>query len=149
MNRFAAFLTSVWLGMQIMAGYAAVPMMMEHFGRQNSAPVAATLFALCNYLGLAAWTAAYFVLKQGGDRRFGQQGGNIAPRFALLLLALLAANQFLVMPVVAAHKEGGNWLLSLVGGSFGAWHGTSGLIHIACSLLGAGLLLRFVKLDAR
>lgn len=149
MNRFAAFLTSVWLGMQVMAGYAAIPMMMERFGRSNSAPLAGTLFSICNYLGLAAWTAAYFVLKHGADRRFGQHGGSAAPKFVLLLLVLVAVNQFLVMPVVATHKSGGNWLLSLVGGSFGTWHGTSSLIYLACSLLGAGILMRFVKFDVR
>ena len=65
-----------------------------------------------------------------------------------LLLTLLAANQFLIAPVIAAHKAGtGNWLLSLAGGSFGIWHGISSLIYLACGLIGAGLLLRYLSFN--
>ena len=69
-------------------------------------------------------------------------------KFVLLLLSLLAVNQFLVTPVIAAHKSGGsNWLLSLLGGSFGQWHGTSSVIYMLCSLLALGLVFRLLKLD--
>ena len=50
--------------------------------------------------------------------------------------------------MIEAHKSGGsNWLLSLLGGSFGQWHGTSSVIYMLCSLLALGLVFRLLKLD--
>ena len=67
----------------------------------------------------------------------------VAERAATLGIPALA-----LFPVIEAHKTGGsNWLLSLLGGSFGQWHGTSSVIYMLCSLLALGLVFRLVKLD--
>ncbi|EGF11373.1 TPA: DUF4149 domain-containing protein [Neisseria bacilliformis] len=147
MNRLTALLTGAWLGMQIMAAYAA-GILFERIGRQDAGDIAGVLFATVNYCGLAVWLLAWFATKNRRAHGFGRAERSIAPKFNLLLLALLAANQFLIAPVIAAHKAGtGNWLLSLAGGSFGIWHGTSSLIYLACGLIGAGLLLRYLSFN--
>ena len=144
MNRLTALLTGAWLGMQIMAAYAA-GILFERIGRQDAGDIAGVLFATVNYCGLAVWLLAWFATKNRRAHGFGRAERS---KFNLLLLALLAANQFLIAPVIAAHKAGtGNWLLSLAGGSFGIWHGTSSLIYLACGLIGAGLLLRYLSFN--
>ena len=79
---------------------------------------------------------------------FISDNGKVAPKFIILLLLLTASNQFLISPVIAAHKAGTeNWLLSLLGGSFGMWHGISSIIYLVCSVLGLGLLWRYLKFE--
>ncbi|WP_049254114.1 DUF4149 domain-containing protein [Neisseria elongata] len=147
MNRLCALLTGLWLGMQIMAGYVAAPILFERFGKQEAGNIAGVLFSINNYFGLLAWAMAWLVVRSNSNRLFSNNG-KVAPKFIILLLLLTAANQFLMTPVIAAHKAGTeNWLLSLLGGSFGMWHGISSVIYLVCSFLGLGLLLRYLKFE--
>ncbi|EOG0928586.1 DUF4149 domain-containing protein, partial [Neisseria gonorrhoeae] len=67
----------------------------------------------------------------------------------LFLLSALAANQFLVTPVIEALKYGHeNWLLSVAGGSFGMWHGISSMTFMATALLSAVLSWRLSGKEA-
>ena len=91
MNRLTALLTGVWLGMQIMAGYVAGPILFEQIGRQAAGNIAGTLFAVNNWFGMAAWLLAWFAVGTRRERGFGHGGRSIAPKFIILLLALLAA----------------------------------------------------------
>ena len=147
MNRLTALLTGIWLGMQIMAGYVAGPILFEQLERQTAGNIAGTLFAVNNWLGLAAWLFAWFAAN-GRSSGYDRQTRSIAPKFIVVLLVLTAANQFLLAPAVTAHKNGTeNWLLSLIGGSFGMWHGVSNMVYLACTLIGFGLLLRYLRFD--
>ena len=145
MNRLCALLTSLWLGMQVMAGYIAAPILFERLGKQEAGNIAGMLFSINNYFGLLAWTVAWLVVRSNRNRSFSDNC-KAAPKFIILLLLLTASNQFLISPVIAAHKTGtANWLLSLLGGSFGMWHGISSIMYLVCSFLGLGLLLRYLK----
>ena len=136
MNRLCALLTSLWLGMQVMAGYIAAPILFERLGKQEAGNIAGMLFSINNYFGLLAWTVAWLVVRSNRNRSFSDNC-KAAPKFIILLLLLTASNQFLISPVIAAHKTGtANWLLSLLGGSFGMWHGISSIIYLVCSVLG-------------
>ena len=147
MNRLCALLTSLWLGMQVMAGYIAAPILFERLGKQEAGNIAGMLFSINNYFGLLAWTVAWLVVRSNRNRSFSDNC-KAAPKFIILLLLLTASNQFLISPVIAAHKTGtANWLLSLLGGSFGMWHGISSIIYLVCSLLGLGLLWRYLKFE--
>lgn len=147
MNRLCALLTSLWLGMQIMAGYVAAPILFERLGKQEAGNIAGVLFSINNYFGLLAWTMAWLVVRSNQNRSLNNNG-KVAPKFIILLLLLTASNQFLISPVIAAHKTGtANWLLSLLGGSFGMWHGISSIIYLVCSVLGLGLLWRYLKFE--
>ena len=147
MNRLCALLTSLWLGMQVMAGYVATPILFERLGKQEAGNIAGVLFSINNYFGLLAWTMAWLVVRSNQNRSLNNNG-KVAPKFIILLLLLTASNQFLISPVIAAHKTGtANWLLSLLGGSFGMWHGISSIIYLVCSILGLGLLWRYLKFE--
>ena len=147
MNRLCALLTGLWLGMQIMAGYVAAPILFERLGKQEAGNIAGVLFSINNYFGLLAWTVAWLVVRSERNRSLNNNG-KVAPKFIILLLLLTASNQFLISPVIAAHKTGtANWLLSLLGGSFGMWHGISSIIYLVCSVLGLGLLWRYLKFE--
>ena len=147
MNRLCALLTSLWLGMQVMAGYIAAPILFERLGKQEAGNIAGMLFSINNYFGLLAWTMAWLAVRSNRNRSFSDNG-KAAPKFIILLLLLTASNQFLISPVIAAHKTGtANWLLSLLGGSFGMWHGISSIIYLVCSVLGLGLLWRYLKFE--
>jgi putative membrane protein len=147
MNRLCALLTSLWLGMQVMAGYVAAPILFERLGKQEAGYFSRVLFFINNYFGLLAWTMAWLAVRSNRNRSFSDNG-KAAPKFIILLLLLTASNQFLISPVIAAHKAGTtNWLLSLLGGSFAMWHGISSIIYLVCSVLGLGLLWRYLKFE--
>lgn len=147
MNRLCALLTSLWLGMQVMAGYIAAPILFERLGKQEAGNIAGVLFSINNYFGLLAWIVAWLVVRSNQNRSLNNNG-KVAPKFIILLLLLTASNQFLISPVIAAHKTGtANWLLLLLGGSFGMWHGISSIIYLVCSVLGLGLLWRYLKFE--
>ena len=147
MNRLCTLLTSLWLGMQVMAGYVAAPILFERLGKQEAGNIAGVLFSINNYFGLLAWIMAWLVVRSNRNRSFSDNC-KAAPKFIILLLLLTASNQFLISPVIAAHKTGtANWLLSLLGGSFGMWHGISSIIYLVCSVLGLGLLWRYLKFE--
>ena len=147
MNRLCALLTSLWLGMQVMAGYIAAPILFGQLGKQEAGNIAGVLFSINNYFGLLAWIVAWLVVRSNRNRSLSDNG-KVAPKFIILLLLLTASNQFLISPVIAAHKAGtSNWLLSLLGGSFGMWHGISSIIYLLCSVLGLGLLWRYLKFE--
>ena len=147
MNRLCALLTSLWLGMQVMAGYIAAPILFERLGKQEAGNIAGILFSINNYFGLLAWIVAWLVVRSSQNRSLNNNG-KVAPKFIILLLLLTSSNQFLISPVIAAHKTGtANWLLSLLGGSFGMWHGISSIIYLVCSVLGLGLLWRYLKFE--
>lgn len=147
MNRLCALLTSLWLGMQVMAGYVTAPILFERLGKQEAGNIAGMLFSINNYFGLLAWTVAWLVVRSNRNRSFSDNCKAV-PKFIILLLLLTASNQFLINPVIAAHKTGtANWLLSLLGGSFGMWHGISSIIYLVCSILGLGLLWRYLKFE--
>ncbi|EFC87334.1 hypothetical protein NEIMUCOT_06217 [Neisseria mucosa ATCC 25996] len=147
MNRLCALLTSLWLGMQVMAGYIAAPILFGQLGKQEAGNIAGVLFSINNYFGLLAWIVAWLVVRSNRNRSLSDNG-KVAPKFIILLLLLTASNQFLISPVIAAHKAGtANWLLSLLGGSFGMWHGISSIIYLVCSVSGLGLLWRYLKFE--
>ncbi|QEY24552.1 DUF4149 domain-containing protein [Neisseria animalis] len=133
MQRIAAVFAAVWLGMQIMAGYVAAPVLFKTLPKLQAGAIAGELFACLAYSGLMVWLFVWWVSKRSAtraDRRTALWAG--------VLAVLLAVNQFLVTPVIEAHKtQTENWLLSLLGGSFGVWHGVSSLIFMLCALLAA------------
>ena len=133
--------------MQVMAGYVAAPILFERLGKQEAGNIAGVLFSINNYFGLLAWIVAWLVVRSSQNRSLNNND-KVAPKFIILLLLLTASNQFLISPVIAAHKTGtANWLLSLLGGSFGMWHGISSIIYLVCSVLGLGLLWRYLKFE--
>ncbi|EMS6712452.1 DUF4149 domain-containing protein [Neisseria gonorrhoeae] len=133
-RKISLYAATLWLGMQIMAGYIAAPVLFKMLPKMQAGEIAGVLFDILSWSGLAVW------------------GTVLAAAFAALLLFLLsalAANQFLVTPVIEALKYGHeNWLLSVAGGSFGMWHGISSMTFMATALLSAVLSWRLSGKEA-
>lgn len=147
MNKLAAVLVGAWLGLQLGVGYLVVPVLFQHMSKMEAGAIAGTMFDFVAYSGLAVWLLVYFIGRHELNRSLLRSKTN---KFVLILLLLLVASQFLVTPVIEAHKTGtSNWLLSLTGGSFGQWHGISSIIYMVCSLLAVALALRILRLDWR
>ena len=151
MNRLSAFLISTWLGMQLTVGYVVTPVLFKSLDRILAGKLAGELFDLVAYLGLFAWTVAYFTIRTGAADYGFERRGNLPSGLSWMgvLIMLLGINQFVITPVIKALKEGeSTWLLDLVGGNFGMWHGVSSTIYLVCSLLGAGLCIYYLRLAA-
>ncbi|WP_416190528.1 DUF4149 domain-containing protein [Neisseria sp. CCUG17229] len=145
MNKLAVALAAIWLGMQVMAGYVAAPVLFKSLPKLQAGAIAGELFNVVSYTGLVVWALVYFVGKRTAAVRNGQ---SINGKLIAVLWLGLAANQFLVTPVIEAHKtQTTNWLLSLTGGSFGMWHGISSLIYMICAILALVLVWRISALE--
>lgn len=111
---------AIWLGMQLTAGYVTAPILFRLLPKMQAGEIAGILFAITALCGLVIFGAAYAF--------FRRQLASLS-WWILVLWLLLACNHLLVTPVIEAHKYGlDNWLLSLVGGTFGVWHGLSSII---------------------
>ncbi|WP_107855414.1 DUF4149 domain-containing protein [Neisseria weaveri] len=145
MNKLAGVLAAVWLGLQLSVGYLFAPVLFQNMTKMEAGKLAGFMFDIVSYTGLAIWLLVYLIGRHELSRSLMRTHTN---KFVAALLALMAVNQFVVSPVIEAYKNNtGNWLLSLVGGSFGQWHGVSSIIYMVCSLLAVGLVFRLVKLD--
>ncbi|MCF7522054.1 DUF4149 domain-containing protein [Neisseria sp. ZJ106] len=136
MKHLSTALAAFWLGLQVMAGYIAAPVLFGALPKMQAGMIAGKLFDAVSYIGLAVWAAAYFL---AGNRKCLR-----IPAAALLVL--IAANQFLVTPVINAHKtHTENWLLSLTGGSFGMWHGISSLLFLMSAVSALGFIMSALR----
>lgn len=147
MKKLAGVLAGAWLGLQLGVGYLVAPVLFQNLERMQAGALAGVLFTVTAYIGMFVWLLVYFTGRSEQKRAYTRTHTG---KWILLLLALLAVNQFLITPVIEAHKTGtANWLLTLLGGSFGRWHGISTIIYMVCSVLGLGLVFRLVKMEWR
>ncbi len=152
MKKLAALLLALWLGMHIGFGYIAAPVLFSNLhdlsnGHLLAGRIAGTLFHTVNLLGLAAWSLVWWSYRC--DNRVGFRQSRVT-RWALAVLVLTAANEFLVTPVIEALKNGrSNWLQTWLGGGFSTWHGVSSAFYLAAALIGGGLCVLLLHLDRR
>lgn len=124
-----------------MAGYIAAPVLFKMLPKMQAGEIAGVLFDILSWSGLAVWGTVLAAAFAALTRR--------QTALLLFLLSALAANQFLVTPVIEALKYGHeNWLLSVAGGSFGMWHGISSMTFMATALLSAVLSWRLSGKEA-
>lgn len=146
MRRLAALLAGIWLGMQIGFGYVAAPVLFARLERLQAGNLAGSLFHVVNWLGLLTWLLVWLLWRADNRRRYRPARSH---RWAVVLLALTAFNEWLMTPVIEALKTGGShWLHNLLGGGFGIWHGMSAMVYLAATLLGTvlcALLLRLAE----
>ncbi|OSI11711.1 DUF4149 domain-containing protein [Neisseria canis] len=152
MNRFAALIAGSWLGMQIMAGYVAAPILFKSLDRVPAGDIAGKLFTVVGYYGLAAWFLVYAVARIQSRSKKPQ-------RWIALQIVLLGINQLAVTPVIETVKQGQHHPLLAISNlfispsnqadaltEFAFWHGLSSLIYMATSVLGLLLLSVFLRL---
>ncbi|WP_066567447.1 DUF4149 domain-containing protein [Snodgrassella sp. CFCC 13594] len=131
MQRCVAILIGLWLGMQLTVGYVVAPVLFAALPKMVAGNIAGSLFGIVGYAGLIVWFMAILLGRRLQERSF-LPSRTIA--WMVVLWCLLAVSQWLVTPVIVALKTGSQqWLLSLLGGSFGLWHGLSSSIYLATS----------------
>lgn len=121
LRKISLYAATVWLGIQIAGGLI-----------MQAGEIAGVLFHIISWLGLIIWGILFLTHTK------------ILTRLQTILLCTLllsvAINQFLIAPVIEALKYGyEDWLLSLLGGSFGMWHGISSIVFMATALLSTAL----------
>ena len=121
LRKISLYAATVWLGIQIAGGLI-----------MQAGEIAGILFHIISWLGLIIWGILFLTHTK------------ILTRLQTILLCTLllsvAINQFLIAPVIEALKYGHkDWLLSLLGGSFGMWHGISSIVFMATALLSTAL----------
>ena len=121
LRKISLYAATVWLGIQIAGGLI-----------MQAGEIAGILFHIMSWLGLIIWGILFLTHTK------------ILTRLQTILLCTLllsvAINQFLIAPVIDALKYGyEDWLLSLLGGSFGMWHGISSIVFMATALLSTAL----------
>ena len=121
LRKISLYAATVWLGIQIAGGLI-----------MQAGEIAGILFHIISWLGLIIWGILFLTHTK------------ILTRLQTILLCTLllsvAINQFLIAPVIDALKYGYEvWLLSLLGGSFGMWHGISSIVFMATALLSTAL----------
>ncbi|HHK5578011.1 TPA: DUF4149 domain-containing protein [Neisseria cinerea] len=121
LRKISLYAATVWLGIQIAGGLI-----------MQAGEIAGVLFHIISWLGLIIWGILFLTHTK------------ILTRLQTILLCTLllsvAINQFLIAPVIDALKYGyEDWLLSLLGGSFGMWHGISSIVFMATALLSTAL----------
>ncbi|MCS4533360.1 DUF4149 domain-containing protein [Neisseria montereyensis] len=147
MKKWIAVLIGAWLGLQLSAGYLFAPLLFQHLDKIQAGTIAGISFNITSYIGIVVWLLAYIANRSNTRHNYGR---SFSGKAIILLLILIIANQFLITPVIDAYRNNtSNWLLSLVGGSFGQWHGTSSIIYMACSLLALILAFRLTTLEQR
>lgn len=147
MNRLSATLAGMWFGMQMM-GYIIAPVLFDKLDTTTAGNIAGIMFQVIAYVGLLAWGLVYWVLRREHSKIFYRSSNRLARQASVALLLILALNQFLITPVIEAHKNHlEHWLLNLVGGSFALWHGISQSLYLLASLLGLALLLSLLRLE--
>lgn len=143
-RRLAAVLAGVWLGAQLFT-YVVASVLFARLPALQAGDIAGTLFHIVNLSGIAVWLLVCWL--GYGECRF-ERMPPLAYRWAKGLLLALAANEFLITPVIEALKQNrSNWLHALTGGSFGMWHGVSSTVYLLCSLIALGLSLRLLRLQ--
>ena len=131
MKRILTLLHALWFGAHLSVGYVVAPLLFAYaddglFSKQTAGNIAGDLFECVMYLGLVVSVGWCVFLRQQ----------NLPNRLPKALLFLLMVSQFIVTPVIVAIKQQQNqWLLDLVGGSFGVWHGISSALYLFISIL--------------
>ena len=121
LRKISLYAATVWLGILAAGGLI-----------MQAGEIAGILFHIISWLGLIIWGILFLTHTK------------ILTRLQTILLCTLllsvAINQFLIAPVIDALKYGyEDWLLSLLGGSFGIWHGISSIVFMTTALLSTAL----------
>lgn len=139
MKHFSDALQSIavtlWVGALWAVGLIVAPLLFQMAARAQAGLLAGQFFAVVNYVGLGC--GAYLLLLRLA--RFGGQA--FAQLFfwsALAMVALTAASQFGVQPILASLRQQAlptEVMQSILRDRFGAWHGVSSVLYlIECAL---------------
>lgn len=146
MGKLASALYSVaiasWVGGLLAIGYLAAPVLFSQLAdRSVAGAVAGEMFSVIGWVGLACGTYLMLFILAGKGWRAVQSG---VFWIVLLMLALTAAGQFGVHPVLAQLKADAlprQVMESALRDRFSTWHGVSSALYLVQSLLGIALVI--------
>ncbi|ATE62608.1 hypothetical protein CCZ27_11215 [Thauera sinica] len=150
MNRFAEHLALVivtlWVGGMWAVGYLVAPVLFDMLSdRMLAGRVAGRLFDFVGWFGLGS---AIYLLLFAAIRMGWAVFRSGLFWLVLVLLALVAAGQFGIQPLMAELKASA-WprdvMNSVMRDRFAAWHGVSSVLYLVQSLLGAALVFALRK----
>lgn len=141
-SAFYSIAVAVWVGGLLAIGYLAAPVLFSQLAdRAMAGTVAGTLFSAMAWVGLACGTyLIIFILAGKGWRAF--RAGVFW--IVLLMLALNAAGQFGVQPMLAQLKVDAlprQVMESALRDRFSTWHGVSSVLYLLQSLFGVALVI--------
>jgi MFS family permease len=146
MRSLAAALYSIavtaWVGSLMAIGFIAAPLLFARIAdRTVAGALAGDMFAITAWVGLACGTyLILYLLAVKGWRAF--QSGVFW--IVLLMIALAAAGQFGVQPILAQLKSDAlprQVMESALRDRFATWHGVSSALYLVQTLLGIALLI--------
>jgi hypothetical protein len=137
-ERFTAWLAGLWAGVIAAIGFVAAPTLFATLARADAGRVAARLFEIDAYVGLAA-AALLLVLGMRSPRAMRPAGSS---RFSVELMLVLAAlfavvaGHFAVEPMIEAARRGEG------GPSFAVLHGVASAFFVVKFVAVAALAWR-------
>jgi len=134
---------TIWVGGLWAVGLMVAPMLFHTLADRSQAGVlAGQFFAAMSYVGLGCGTyLLLFRLARFGGQAFAQ----LFFWSALLMMALSAAAQFGLQPIMASLKQQAlpaEVMHSLLRNRFAAWHGVSSALYLIECLLGLVLVVQ-------
>ena len=138
-----AIAITLWVGALWTSGLLVAPMLFRMLDdRTLAGSIAGRLFETTTFVGLACGTCILIVW-------FFRQRGRMAhhyylPWLVVAMLALALASQYGVQPELADLREQAYpqpVMQTALGDSFAKWHMVAGMLYVAQSLLGAGLVI--------
>lgn len=141
-DRLAVVLVTLWAGAMWSVGYMVAPTLFGMLAdRTLAGNVAGRLFALVGWLGMGV--AAYLLLMMA--LRLGWQAFRRGLFWlVVLMLALTAASQFGIQPLMAGLKASAlpaDVMNSPLRDRFATWHGVSSVLYLVQSVLALVLVL--------
>jgi len=134
---------TLWVGGLWAIGLIVAPLLFHTLGdRSQAGLLAGQFFTAIGYIGLGCGTyLLLFRLARFGGQAFGQ----LLFWSVLLMMALAAAGQFGVQPIMASLREQAlpsEVMQSIFRDRFGAWHGVSSVLHLIECVFGLVVVLR-------
>ncbi|MFZ9642656.1 MAG: DUF4149 domain-containing protein [Candidatus Methylopumilus sp.] len=145
-DKLALISITLWVGALWAIGYIAAPTLFYHLAdRQLAGSLAATMFALVAYIGMACG----FYLLLNRLSKFGTQALKQGFFWAVLLMLLLTlAGHFGIAPIIAKLKAEAlpaDVMHSVFADRFQTWHGVASIGYALQSLLGLVLVLKATR----
>jgi hypothetical protein len=144
-HRFFRILAMLWVGSQLTLGYVAAPVLFHMLERSAAGSVAAQLFKIEGYLGVACAVVMLLIANRAvriGFVEYKRVRWIVAAMLACVLIGYFALQPFMNSMLIAAQEAGMDLASSPYAKQFGMLHGVSTVFYIVESVLGLMLIWR-------
>jgi hypothetical protein len=151
MQRLAVFLAALWWGGISALSFVAVPTLFAKLGAPVAGPVAAQLFSLQSWAGLAIGLALLLALRRArADAQFPVAGETVDPARLAQLQRVLTTMGFVLAAMLLALVQEFGVAQKIVtaratGGDLRLWHGLGTLMVLGQWICSGAALFRFSR----